>query len=360
MVAALLVVMLAPPATAKRARGFDRDHLREGYRLALARWVSGEQDLAVADLVELEAAAVAAAEKDVYEALRRVELSVARGLMSRGVEILAPLAVFHESVYLAHLERRAVPLALHSRLLVVELVETYARQGPGVIARSFASDALASLGGHLQEARIEGPAADLYSRAVELDAKNSTALLALAVLRERHGDSDRAVPHLRRLLEVEPGHREGALRLAINSLRLGGGAEGEGMLRSLAEGGPADWIRSLAYQELAKVIAAREEWGTAQQLLAGAVARIPDDPTLAIQLAYVSERSGVDYPEAALVAALERAAAQPALSPRFRYIRIPYERLDDLRRDLRARSEPYVAELGAALGIDPGRVETGP
>jgi tetratricopeptide (TPR) repeat protein len=354
ILAALLAVACATPATAKRVRDFDRDLFRQGYREILARWARGDEGGAARDLADLEASVVAAAESDgdLQEALRRAELGVARSLMSGGVEVLAPLAQLHESVYLEHLQRRQIGLALHSRLLVVELVETYARQGPGLLARSYASGALTSLAGHLQEARSTGAAIDLYERALALDDSNGTALLALAILWERHGDYRKAQVLLSRLLAREPDDREGALRLAINSLRLGSGDEGEKRLRALAGSEPSDWIRSLAFQELAKLLQARNDWNGAHKLLTQAVELLPADPTLTIQLAYVSDRFGVPYPQPQLVEALESAVRQPDLSPRFLYIRIPYELLDRLRHSLRTRSAPYAASLAQALGVE--------
>lgn len=351
---ALLAVACATSATAKRVRDFDRDQFRHSYREILGHWALGKEAAAVEELADLESSVAAGAESegDLQEALRRAELGVARGLMTGGVEVLAPLALFHERVYLEHLGRRQIGLALHSRRLVVELVETYARQGPGVLARSYASSALTSLAGHLQEARSTGAAIELYERSLALDESNGTALLALAVLWERHGDYRQALSLLRRLLVLEPDEREGSLRLAINSLRLGNRDEGEKRLRALAESEPSDWIRSLAFQELAKLLQARDDWNGAHQCLTRAVELLPADPTLTIQLAYVSDRFGVPYPQAQLVEALENAVRQPDLSPRFLYIRIPYEALDRLRHRLRTRSAPFAASLAHVLGVE--------
>ncbi len=351
---ALLAIACVTSATAKRVRGFDRDLFRQSYREILGRWAVGGE-AAVQELADLEASVAAAAnnDSDLQEALRRAELGVARGLMSRGVEVLAPLALFHESVYLEHLERRELGLALHSRLLVVELVETYARQGPGLLARTWASGALTSLAGYLQEARSTGVAIELYERALALDDSNATALLALAILWERHGDYQKALEPLHRLLVLDPDNREGTLRLAINSLRLRREDDGEERLRRLADSEPSDWIRSLAFQELAKLLQARDDWSDALLLLTRAVDLLPADPTLTIQLAYVSDRFGVPYPQPQLVDALESAVRQPDLSPRFLYIRIPSELLDKARHGLRTRSAPYVAWLAEALGVEP-------
>jgi len=90
-------------------------------------------------------------------------------------------------------------------------------------------------------------------RALELAPRNQTALLSLAVVREKQGRFEEAAAHLQTLLGLNPGHTEARYLHSVMLLRLGRRAEALAELRIAAEQQPE--VRQanveLAFAELA-------------------------------------------------------------------------------------------------------------
>jgi hypothetical protein len=332
---------LALAAADAGAALFPRQRVEGEYRQALARWAAGDDDGALAAVAALARQAKA---DDTTGRLARARRSVARSLGRREPQALLAIARLETRAYQAAVTARQPEAALASRLLAAELAEQHAerRDRDG---RTAAAALLASLGGHLHQASQEVAAADLSQRALAIDGSQGAALLGLAALRERRGEYGAAV-ELLTVVEVPPGGREGRLRLALNRVRLGDHREGEEELAALAREGN-DWVRSVAAQELARLLAARGDLGSAGALLAAASDALPCDPSLPIQAAFVAERAGSDLP---LDLGGLSDCAEAEISPRGRYSRAPEAELRPLRERLAAAEGEWRAGLRRALG----------
>lgn len=344
----LLGLLVAIPADG--APSLRKGRFKAEYRTALDALARGDRDEALDSVVRLESDTVAATGSSTIQRMRQTEVEVLEDLLPSGIEALVPVILLHEQAYLRHREQERPLLALHSRTLIVDLVRFYAEEGPAG-AKPMAGRLLTSLAGHLQEASIDSVAAGLYGEALKLEPDNPAALLALAYLHEQRGDYARAVPLLERLVALRPLDGEAVLRLAINRLRTGAVDDGIRSLESLLDPAQPDWIRSLAYQELARALADGDHVGRAEALLQRAVAELPDDPSVAIQLAFLAdvegEPVGVDLQDT-----LNRSAERTAIAPRYRYSRMPAAALDALRSEIAGREQQRLVALTRALSGD--------
>lgn len=339
-----LALLLVPAVPVTAAEDFQ-----EAYLEALAQLANGDEVRALELLLGAETAAAPAGAEREIDAVTKRELAVARRLASRNVESLVPIARLHQRAYHEHLEARRLRLAVHSRQLVVELVDLY-RVGSGrPDAERVASELLTSLGGSVQSASMASVAIALYELAVELEPSNVTALMGLANVFERQGSYRPALARLERVLEVEPSHREATLRRGILLLRLGRDGEGAGSLQALIDRETEDWILSLAYQELARSSSRSGNHERARELLLEARERLPEDPSLPVQIAYLQDRTRAPVSPESLAAALRDSAASPHPSPRSLYNQTTGASLEGLRRTLDESSRHRLADLATGL-----------
>lgn len=349
----LLGVLLAWPAEAASSPG--RSKLKAWYREALETLARGDREGALDAVLALETAALEAAGNGVLPRLRRYELKVLADVLPAGSEAMVPVILLHERAYLRHRQAGSTTLALHARTVAADLARSYAARGDAA-ARQLAGRLLTSLAGHLQEASVDSVAADLYREALALEPDNPAALLALAYLREQRGDYAGALPLLEELVARRPQDGEAVLRLGINRLRTRAVDAGTQDLAALLGTTQPAWVRALAYQELARALADRGEVERAERLLAEAVGELPDDPSLAIQLAFLSDLEGqaaaVDLQDA-----LERSTDRVAVAPRYRYSRMPAAALEEVRREIAGRERPRLFLLTRVLSDErSGRV----
>lgn len=344
-----LALLLASTASATDAPAEEREMADSAYLQVLVPLAAGELEAALAQLIRFETAAAPDASREQVRALARTEIRAARRLAAGGAESLLPVARLHEQAYLSHLAARRLPLAVHSRELAVELIDLYRVGSRRPDADRLAAAVLTSLGGHLQEASIASLAIGLYERAAELAPDDPTPLMGLANIFERQGNYERALPLLERTLRLSPGHREAMLRRGILLLRLDRTALGESYLEQLISQNDEDWILSLAYQE-----SARSRWRTgdyerARDLLLEALERLPDDPSLPVQIAYLTDRTSSGASVEGLATALRVSAAGSQPSPRSIYARVDSEPLRLLRSVLDERTRQHLVYLDDRL-----------
>ena len=352
-------LLLPPLAAANGGARIDLEDLPNRYRQILDLYSNGEQDRAVADLLELETALVVDPGGTTIKALWRAKLQVIRDLLGAGNEILIPIALLHEQAYLEYLERKDSALATHSRIMSVELIEVYAtdsEENPDLV---LASNVLTSLAGHLQQYYRDSDAAALYYQAIRFNPSNVTAYLGVAAIHERHGEYELAIRHFERLIEVDPGCHEGRLRLGVNLARAGRLDESADTLRPLLHADAPDWVASVAYEEAARVEVERGDLQSAYDLLLQAVERFPQDTTLPIQLAYVADRAGSAPDDPDLAEALKQGTDQETTSPRYVYSQAPIDDLKALRLELVGETSNHLSALSRALNF-PRAVEAGP
>ena len=322
------------------------------YREALGRLGAGDHEAALAALGKLEAAALGSepSVSDV-EALWRGELQVIRDVLPERTEVLVPILMLHHDAYLAYRDQHRPLLARHARVAAEELTDVYARRADTAEAKSIASQVLTSLAGYVLDAAMIGPGGNLLLRALDYDPRNTDAMLGLGAIEEKVGRYPQAIERLRRLLEVDPEHAEGRLRLALNLRRSGATEEADRLLGELARS-RTDWLGQLACEESAAVLADQAKLTEAIAFLRGAVERFPSSERLLVHLSYLLERSG--HREAALAAA-ERAGAGGAAhsqehTPRVLNTRWPPRELACLRRALGEAASQRLPIVAAALG----------
>jgi tetratricopeptide (TPR) repeat protein len=346
----LLGLLAALPVQA--GTSLRKGRFKQEYRQALDFLARGDRSGALDAVLDLEAVTVETAGPETIRRMRQLEIEVLEDLLPAGIDVLVPVTLVHEQAYLRHRRADRPLLALHARTLVVDLARFYAQAG-GSAARPMASGLLTSLAGHLQEASIDSVAAGLYDEALKLDSDNAAALLALAYLREQRGDYARALPLLERLMALQPDNGEALLRLGVNRLRIGRIDAGiEALERVLASSQPT-WIRSLAYQELGRSLADRNALESARRLLGRAVDELPDDPSLAIQLAFLADLDGGSSED--LQDLLERSAGRVMVAPRYRYSRMPAAAIDEVRRQIAGREAQRLFVLTRALSGEHGQ-----
>lgn len=351
VLAALLGIAIGTAlATPDPLRAAASSKEADGYVEALGLLARGDTAAALTALLHAEVESAPSGSDEEIEALTRRQEAVARRLSGRSVESLVPMVLLHEQAYRAHLEQRRLTLAVHSRRHAVTLVELYATLSQRPDADRIASNLLSSLGGRLQQVTMDSAATRLYERALELDSRNGAALLGLAGILERQGSYERALGPLEFLQSHDPGHREARLRRGINLLRLERAAEGVSELEEIVSRPESDWILSLAYQELARVASSGGDRDRARHLLLEARERLPDDPSLGLQIAYLADRDGDRATSTELVGALAASTTVSTPSPRWLYSRAPGQEIEVLRRSIEAESRRRLPRLAEALG----------
>ena len=320
----------------------------------LVQAAQGNRQAALEALSDLEQRALSPGDAQALDRLWRVKLRVIRDLAPERIEILVPILHLHLDACRAYRERRMFALASHSRTMAEELAEAYVRRSAAADASHVAGLALTSLAGLALEVQATQGAARLLTRALALDARNPQALFALATLEEKLGGYESAARRLRRLLEVEPGHLEGRLRLALCLRRLQALAEADSLLVSLL---PADeeWIALLAAEELADLRADQGREGEAMAVLREAAKRFPASQRLQLRISFLAER-GRD-PGTALAVA-EKALDLPGgeESARLRYDRWPRAAFALAAAGIEAAARERMTLLAQALGAVPPAV----
>jgi len=346
-----LALALAPTLAAGKGKGgFKRREFQRQYREILQQYSGGDMAGAVTALIEAETDAVATSGPKVLEPLRKAKLKVTRELLTTEAEVLIPVIALHEEAYLTYREREQAELIPGAREMVVDLVETYVDSADSAAGRVTASQMMTSMAGHLQEMHVDSSAAALYRRALDLDEHNITALIGLSFLHEQYGEYPDAVRLLETLVEIDPWSGAAQLRLGVNLVRMGREESGAIYLRDVLNDRNPTWMRSVAYQELARVLTDSNKLQEARTLLEEGVRTLPDDPNLLIQLAYLSERNGSFSEDPALRLALRYTEGQPPqASPRFVYSQLPEMALTEMRQILERQMEDNLQSLGLAL-----------
>jgi tetratricopeptide (TPR) repeat protein len=209
---------------------------------------------------------------------------------------------------------------------------------------------LTSLGGMLQEAAQQLPAADMFQLAAEMDPRNTAALIGLATVLEKNTRYEPAVETLRRLVAADPDHGEGKLRLAVNLHRLEKTAEALPLLQELTTSKGEDWVVSLAAQELADIHREAGKLDLARKVLEAAIERFPADPRLYVQLSSVLDRAGQARSAQDLMdKVMELKQQPPATAARFLYNTIREETFLAARLFLDENAQSRLSVLAQAL-----------
>ena len=287
VVAAALVVCLPPPGQAGSVQPLKT---KTRYREILSELAAGKTQEALSHLIQFEAETVGDEQAWRYvDNLWKLELHVIRDLLvDRSPDLLRPVILLHHDAYFEYvtLERRY--LAGHSRTMAAELAEVYAERRDSQQASVFSGWILTSFGAHLWSPSGVKESADLFYRAFLIDPGNETAVLGLAAAYEKSGEYEKAIEYLTRALIRDPGDLEVRLRLALCQLRQKGGERSAQALTSLVSlSGQASppWIRSVAYQERARLHLEQGSEGRAEEVLREGLEVLPGDRQLSLLLA---------------------------------------------------------------------------
>ena len=329
------------------------ERIGELYRRILKDWSDGETDRATDELIELETAVVVEGDLGTRKTLLKAEQTVIHQVGAADIEVLVPIAVLHHEAYRRMLARGARGQAtalVHTRTMARDLAILYREQSGSEGAALVSSRLLTSLGGLLLQSAQQLPAAEMFQEAVELDGRNTAALLGLAAIYEKNAQPESAVKYLRRALETDPGNSEGRLRLALNLKRLNQIEETRKLLTELTATTDPSWVTPLAYQELARLESDQEKGDEAEKVLRRALARFPDDARLTIQLAAVLDRKGAAREATALVEKiLSSPASREASSSRYLYNAVRPEAFAEARSFLAENSRSRLPVLAQAL-----------
>jgi Tfp pilus assembly protein PilF len=343
---------VAQEAPKGRRRNAEMERIaRQGYEEALRGLASGTPlDQVVSRLGDMEAGLYRRSPQSA-EALREIELETAQRLGKVDPEVLLPLALLHAELYRSLRERKELYLAESARRTSADLAAAYAERGG---SGSVAAQALLSLAADLLASGVQSASRSLLDRALALDGRNEAVGLFLAASAERDGDYPRAVEVLERLVQAHPGSAEARLRLGINLERVGRTAQARETLQRLASETVPDWVKTVAFQELVRCQLRDGRQDRAVALLRQAVARLPSQTQLAVQLAYLLERQGSATAAREILAGVkprpQAADSSTDGSPRHRYGQWPTAALDEVRRSLTQQSILRLAALARALG----------
>jgi len=280
----------------------------------------------------------------------QIERDTAAILGNESPRGLPPVVMLHHELCRRYQLLSESPLTTHSWNLTADLAELTARTDTTPEAHSFAVETLVSLAGFLIDRSSSRQAASLLHRTLELDPSNAEALLGLAVILERTGKYQEALEPLERLTAAWPENLEGRLRLAINQARLGRRTTAARQLRSLTDASRPEWIRALAYQELARIELEQQRIAAASLVLEEAVQAIPSNQRLRIMLAYTFDQSRRPREAGRLIDGLQ-VQTDPGLgTPRLRYASWQPESAARARTELQRTAQARLGVLAGSLG----------
>ncbi len=275
--------------TSKRIRA-----AADAYRNVLDRLASGRLDDAVDRLRDLEREVGAHEDSQRAWELAVAQDQVIQQLAEDDPESLLPLIVLHRERHVRALQESRLN-AFHStstRQRIVTLARTYGEKAQTDLAPKLAAVALADIGASYVRGQMDAIGLPILESALALDDDNVAALFCLAFVDERGGRYEDSAGVLRRALALVPASEEGRLRLALGLRRLGLADEAAALLRRLVEEISEDWLLTIAYEELGRLLLTLKGPEAAARLLEQGVSRLPEQQRLYAQLSYVLDRSG--------------------------------------------------------------------
>jgi tetratricopeptide (TPR) repeat protein len=310
-------------------------------------------------VVELERAVATASRVEGLAELSRAQIDVAGRLAEITYDCLPPITLLHLGALEAYRGEPDQALVTHSSTVAAHLAELYAGLAGTVEARGFASSAMACVAGTLGSEAAFGQARRLLERAVRLDPRGEIAGLLLGALDEREGRYGDAVEVLRPLVQAHPDAVEARLRLAVNLRRVGKTADARVHLVECTQPRHDRWVRSVAYDELARLALDAEHWRGAQAVLEEAAAALGPTQSVILQLSYVLDRLHVPLRARTLTAMLPgsvEAGSRPE-SDRFRYTVWPDVAVAGAREAVRQRGQASLPALSNAIATTSSAAE---
>lgn len=353
VLAGLLMVgtVAASPALGAAIRA---DEVRSEYRHILGLVAAGKREQALSELVAFETGVVGDQQAWRYiDKIWHIKLGVIRELLEvQPVQLLRPIILLHHDAYFEYAELGRRYLAGHSRQMAAELAEIYVQRAGTPEAVEFSGWVLTSLGAYLWSPNSVGESAELFYRAQLADPGNEIAVLGLSAAYEKKGDYDKAIEYLERAIQLDRGNSEARLRLVLCRLRGGTETPADAMrqLAALADDGSPAWIRSVAFQEMARIQIHDGDLAAAEATLRHGLKALPGDQDLSLQLAAVLERQGR---RAEAIDVVETITPTMEDSPRERYdFWVPLG-IEEARVEHLGEEKDSLAALGAGLSAVP-------
>jgi tetratricopeptide (TPR) repeat protein len=297
--------------------------LREGYLDALRQWSRDDKVSARRRLAELERPPPGVDPAKRWRQLFTEERLAILALAKDRPETILAVAMLHRDMHSWYMTRRETDLAEHSWQMSAML----ARVAPSLDGLQpppgFSECLLVDLATQLARSGQWRGAKRALDVAVEVAPDSAPAHLGLGALLERTGDPKAAAEELQKLVRAHPENLEGRLRLGVNRARLGDVNAARELFRGLLDPSTRLWIRTLAYQELARLLISDGRADEAAEALGAAVGAIPENQRLRILESYALEAAGRSRESAAAAERLGVDMAQQSTSPRYRYSRWP-------------------------------------
>ena len=318
----LCVQLMAPDIGHAKSPKMGPNEIQSGYRDVLSTLASSDQSAALEALFEFETLVVGDDQPwKRVEDFWRLKLRTLREMLdAESLPLLKPVIMMHHDANQMYLEADRPFLAAHSRIMSVELAEIYADRANSGAAREFSGWVMTSLGAMLWHPTSVISSADLFYRAQIADPGNPTALMGLGAAYERNANYKKAIEYLARLLDLDPENSVAALHMALCQVRSDPllRAQGVETLRGLQRPEEANWVRSIAHQEVARVQLADADMESAEATIRAGLEALPGDQQLALQLAMVLD--GKRRPKEALgvLGSIQPGEGQDA-SPRLIY-----------------------------------------
>ena len=315
--------------------------LLERFPQLLRRWLQGEGEAAMGELLELEASVVSGRSLAGVEALREAELQALRRAAGSSPESFVPVAWLYIERFESYIAQRQFLLAAHARLLVRKLLDLFVESNPGGDSKRLAADLFTAYGQSLQTLSLSTESEAAFRRALELDPTQVGALRGLVASHERARQDDRAITYLEQWLALNPMEGEACARLGRIQLRNDRKLVAESTFRRcLKADGPA-WAVAVAYQELALLLGRLDRWGEAASLLEEGVQALPDQARLKLLRAYALDRLQKPAAGRQALATLSSPSLLAGDSPRARYGRFDRETAREFRGRLEVEIHRY-------------------
>ncbi len=346
-----LIAALGVSSPALSEKRLDIRKLEADYVAALEMLSLGQRDEAIDALMDLELDALGATPSTGrIDRVWRHKLGVVRKALELTTpEVLVPVIMLHHDAYQRYRDARRPVLARHARDMATDLATYKAQTTKKDADKEFAGWIMTSFGASVLTMRTSGSSASILRDALDISPNNPVALLGLSWAHEAHGEYDEAAKLLERLVKADPTHHHARLRLAICQHRLGYlEAESRANFEAVIEQASERWVRSVAHQELARILVDEENPEGAERLLRAAYAEDPTDQEIVIQLASLIERQGRRAEAADLIGGIVPAAGDTP-SARFLYDGRPDLEIDAVRETMQAMMNERLDVLATGL-----------
>ncbi|MEM1179031.1 MAG: tetratricopeptide repeat protein, partial [Acidobacteriota bacterium] len=265
----------------------------------------------------------------------------------RNAEAVLPLVSLNLELYREARRLGRTLVSTHARFMAMRLIELYlAQAGNSTVAKKTAASLFVSLGGELQLADMVYFSERIFRKALSFDERQATALLALGMNYHLIGDLQRARDSFQTLLEIDPSHTEGSLRLARLDLLEGQERRARKRLQQAIKSSGPEWALAVAYQELARLDIDEGELLAAKKTLSEGLGRFPNQPRLLMLMAFAHDASAANT-RAREVLAKAGAETSGRPSPRRRFVdwsRESFVRNDRLMQEKVHRAVPVLTE----------------